>query len=104
LTFRWRDGAAEEVWCGDYHQAAEGRRPADASGADVAGRDGPRDHRGPGDLAGRRRGLGITANRLNEVVQDKRGISADTALRLAVYFGTTPRAPLSAPARITTGP
>jgi addiction module HigA family antidote len=37
------------------------------------------------------RGLGITANRLNEVVQDKRGISADTALRLAAYFGTTPQ-------------
>ena len=37
------------------------------------------------------RGLGITANRLNEVVQDKRGISADTALRLAAYFGTPPQ-------------
>jgi len=35
------------------------------------------------------RGLGVTANRLNEVVKDKRGISADTALRLAAYFGTT---------------
>ena len=35
------------------------------------------------------RGLGITANRLNEVVKNKRGISADTALRLAAYFGTT---------------
>ena len=35
------------------------------------------------------RGLGITASRLNEVVKDKRGISADTALRLATYFGTT---------------
>jgi antitoxin HigA-1 len=35
------------------------------------------------------RGLGITANRLNEVVKDKRGITADTALRLAAYFGTS---------------
>lgn len=35
------------------------------------------------------RGLGITANRLNEVVKNKRGISADTALRLAAYFSTT---------------
>ena len=35
------------------------------------------------------RALGMTANRLNEVVKDKRGISADTALRLAAYFGTT---------------
>ena len=35
------------------------------------------------------RALEITANRLNEVVKDKRGISADTALRLAALFGTT---------------
>jgi|NGEPerStandDraft_9_1074522.scaffolds.fasta_scaffold91663_1 antitoxin HigA-1 len=35
------------------------------------------------------RALGLTANRLNEVVKGKRGISADTALRLAAYFGTT---------------
>ena len=35
------------------------------------------------------RALAITANRLNEVVKNKRGISADTALRLAAYFGTT---------------
>lgn len=39
--------------------------------------------------AGAARGLGITANRLNEVVKNKRGISADTALRLAAYLGTT---------------
>jgi addiction module HigA family antidote len=31
----------------------------------------------------------LTTNRLNEVAQDKRGISADTALRLAAYFGTS---------------
>jgi addiction module HigA family antidote len=35
------------------------------------------------------RATGLTTNRLNEVAQDKRGISADTALRLAAYFGTT---------------
>jgi addiction module HigA family antidote len=35
------------------------------------------------------RGLGITTNRMNEVAQDKRGISADTALRFAAYFGTS---------------
>ncbi len=35
------------------------------------------------------RALGVSANRLNEVVKNKRGISADTALRLAAYFGTT---------------
>lgn len=35
------------------------------------------------------RAMGITANRLNEVVKNKRGISADTALRLAAYLGTS---------------
>ena len=33
--------------------------------------------------------LGITATRLNEVVRGRRGITADTALRLARYLGTS---------------
>jgi addiction module HigA family antidote len=32
--------------------------------------------------------LGVTTARVNEIVREKRGISADTALRLARYFGT----------------
>ena len=46
--------------------------------------------------------LGLTANRLamelrvpvtriNDIARGKRAISADTALRLATYFGTTPQ-------------
>jgi addiction module HigA family antidote len=35
------------------------------------------------------KGLGITAARLNEIVRGERGITADTALRLARYFGTS---------------
>lgn len=34
--------------------------------------------------------LGIGAARLNEVVRGKRGVTADTALRLARYFNTSP--------------
>ena len=37
------------------------------------------------------RQLGISLNRLNELVLGKRGITADTALRLARRFGTTPQ-------------
>lgn len=37
------------------------------------------------------RELGISANRMNELVLGKRGITADTALRLARRFGTTPQ-------------
>lgn len=33
--------------------------------------------------------IGVTAARINEIVNERRGITADTALRLARYFGTT---------------
>jgi addiction module HigA family antidote len=35
------------------------------------------------------RALGVTATRLKEVVRGPRGITADTALRLARYLGTS---------------
>lgn len=36
-------------------------------------------------------GLGVHARRINEIVLKKRSITADTALRLARYFGTSPQ-------------
>lgn len=36
------------------------------------------------------RALGVTPARINEIARESRGITADTALRLARYFGTTP--------------
>ena len=33
--------------------------------------------------------LGVPAMRVNKIVHEKRGISADTALRLSRYFGTS---------------
>ena len=35
--------------------------------------------------------LGVPPRRINEIVLKKRGISADTALRLARYFGNSSR-------------
>ncbi|QCG95305.1 addiction module antidote protein, HigA family [Azospirillum sp. TSA2s] len=35
--------------------------------------------------------LRVPATRIGEIVNERRGISADTALRLARYFGTTPQ-------------
>ena len=32
--------------------------------------------------------LGVTPARINDIVRERRGITADTALRLARYFGT----------------
>jgi len=34
--------------------------------------------------------LGVPARRINEIALRKRGVSADTALRLARYFGNSP--------------
>lgn len=35
--------------------------------------------------------IGVDARRINEIVLGKRRVTADTALRLARFFGTTPQ-------------
>lgn len=45
------------------------------------------------------RDLSVPPRRINEIVHGKRAISADTALRLARYFGTTDRFWLNLQAR-----
>jgi addiction module HigA family antidote len=35
--------------------------------------------------------LRMPATRINDIVNEKRGITADTALRLSRYFGATPK-------------
>jgi addiction module HigA family antidote len=35
--------------------------------------------------------LNVPTPRINDVVRERRGVSADTALRLGRYFGTTPQ-------------
>ena len=35
--------------------------------------------------------LGVPVNRITMILNHQRGVSADTALRLARYFGTTPQ-------------
>ncbi|MDE2973166.1 MAG: HigA family addiction module antitoxin [Gemmatimonadota bacterium] len=35
--------------------------------------------------------LGVPVNRVTMILKGQRGVSADTALRLARYFGTTPQ-------------
>ncbi len=34
--------------------------------------------------------LGVPHNRITEIIAERRGVTADTALRLARYFGTNP--------------
>jgi antitoxin HigA-1 len=42
--------------------------------------------------------LGVPANRINDIVRGRRDVTADTALRLARYFRTTPQFWLNAQA------
>ena len=35
--------------------------------------------------------IGVPGNRLSEIIRARRDVSADTAIRLARYFGTDPR-------------
>lgn len=35
--------------------------------------------------------LNVPAPRVNDIVRERRGVSADTALRLARYFGSSPQ-------------
>ncbi len=35
--------------------------------------------------------IDVPANRLSEIVRERRGVTADTALRLGLRFGTTPQ-------------
>ena len=35
--------------------------------------------------------LDVAANRITEILRERRGVTADTALKLARYFGTTPQ-------------
>ena len=37
------------------------------------------------------RALGVPVNRITQILNGQRGVTADTALRLARYFGTTPQ-------------
>ena len=37
------------------------------------------------------RALGVPVNRITMILNGRRGVSADTALRLARYFGTAPQ-------------
>ncbi len=36
------------------------------------------------------RALGVSTNRITAILKGQRGVTADTALRLSRYFGTTP--------------
>lgn len=70
----------------------------------MTGKKRPRRRTHPGEVLGEEflkplklsanalgRELGVPANRISEIVNGSRALTADTALRLGRYFGTTPQ-------------
>jgi len=45
----------------------------------------------PGDYNGLAQAIRVPSNRISLIVNEKRGITADTAARLGRYFGTSPQ-------------
>ena len=87
VTFRWENGHAFEVAVEDYHRDPNWLGPAVAPGEILL-----EEFLKPlelGQVEAARR-LEISLNRMNEIVLGKRGITADTALRLARLFEMSP--------------
>ena len=106
--FEWREGAAWSVEIVDYHKddaMSIKRKDLDAGRIDFAdvitGKRLPLTH--PGEILrddflmpmkisvyALARAIKVPRSRVNDIVLARRGITADTAFRLARYFGTTP--------------
>lgn len=90
VCFDWERGNAYDVEITDYHWE-------DALAAELSpvhpGEVLLEEFLGPADLSQYRlaKDISVPPRRVNEIVQGKRAVTADTALRLARYFGTTPR-------------
>lgn len=113
LCFVWQDGDAYEVGIVDYHRPREARmaesiRREDFDRIDLSDIVEPGAGRTPPVHAGEilaeefmvppgisahalALALRVPANRITAIINGTRGITADTALRLATYFGTTPQ-------------
>ena len=93
ICFRWTDAGPEDVEITDYHYKG-GSMATDTVMAPVH----------PGEILLEEflkplavsqyklaKEIGVPARRINEIVHGQRRISADTALRLARFFGTSER-------------
>lgn len=96
ICFIWADGDAREVEITDYHQESA------ALGVDKVAKKFPPIHPGeilleeflrPMGISQYRlaKSLSVPPRRINEIVHGDRGITADTALRLSRFFGTSER-------------
>ncbi len=91
ICFRWESGHAYDVEIVDYH-SQEGSRmtklPAVHPGEVLL-----EEFLEPSGLSQSRlaKRISVPPRRINEIVHGRRSVTADTALRLARYFGTSPR-------------
>jgi len=109
ICFEWREGAAWNVEVVDYHKGMKDmsikREDVDTGRIDFAdvitGKKLPPIH--PGEILRDEfldpmkisvytlaQAIKVPRSRVNDIVLGRRGITADTAFRLARYFGTTP--------------
>jgi addiction module HigA family antidote len=99
ICFRWHEGNAYEVEIVDYHwgEGMMTRKLAPIHPGEVL----LHDFLEPFGLSQYRlaHDINVPARRVNEIVHGKRAVSADTALRLARYFGTSDRFWLNLQAR-----
>jgi antitoxin HigA-1 len=90
ICFVWNQSGPESVEIVDYHQEVAKMadicpvHPGEVLKEEFLDPMGVTQHR----VA---TAVGVPPRRINEIVHGKRGITADTALRLARYFGTSDR-------------
>ena len=95
VCFRWRDGDAHEVELVDYHEriTLEPSMSRRALAPVHPGKVLNEEFLVPLGITQYRlaKSLSVPARRINEIVHGTRAVSADTALRLARFFGTSER-------------
>lgn len=91
ICFVWRDADAYDVEIVDYHQEATVPRTKRTLAPIHPGEILYEDFMVPKEISINRlaRDLHVPPNRVSEIVNGRRAITADTALRLARYFKTT---------------
>jgi addiction module HigA family antidote len=92
VCIRWEDGDARDVEIVDYHWGGKtmaGNKMRPIHPGEILREE----YMSPLGLSANSlaRALGVTPARINDIVRERRGITADTALRLARYFGTDAR-------------
>jgi addiction module HigA family antidote len=87
ICFKWQDGNAYDVEIVDYHWGNTMKKIAPVHPGEILNEEFLKPMKISQNQLGR--GLAVSPRRVNEIVHGKRSITADTALRLSVYFGNS---------------